>query len=70
MNAPKAGKSPKPTHYKIVCISLYTEDLERLEGLTKTLRLRGVRRVSKSQVVRQALALLEKQVYSEEGTPE
>src|SRR5947209_4797468 len=22
---------PKPTHYKIVCISLYNEDIERLE---------------------------------------
>jgi hypothetical protein len=32
---------PKPTHYKIVCISLYTDDIERLEGLVAELKRKG-----------------------------
>jgi hypothetical protein len=27
---PAVADKPRPTHYKIVCISLYTEDIERL----------------------------------------
>lgn len=50
----------KPTHYKIVCYSLYTEDLARVDRLLAARRLRGDRRACKSQVVREALLLLER----------
>jgi hypothetical protein len=50
-----AGPKPKPTHYKIVCISLYTEDIERLEGLVAELKRRGHTRANKSQLIRAAL---------------
>jgi len=45
----------KPTHYKIVCISLYTEDIERLESLVAELKSRGHTKANKSAVIRFAL---------------
>lgn len=48
-------KKPKPTHYKVVSISLYTEDQERLAGLVAELKKRGYSRANKSLVVREAL---------------
>lgn len=49
--APKA----KPTHYKVVCISLYNEDIARLEALVAELKKRGHTKANKSQVIRAAL---------------
>ena len=43
----RAAQKPKPTHYKIVCISLYTEDIERLESLVAELKKRGRSRGSR-----------------------
>jgi hypothetical protein len=54
----RAGASaakPKPTHYKIVCISLYTEDIERLEHLVEELKRRGHTKANKSALIRFAL---------------
>jgi hypothetical protein len=45
----------KPTHYKIVCISLYTEDIERLETLVAELKRRGHTKANKSALIRYAL---------------
>lgn len=45
----------KPTHYKVVSISLYTEDQQRLAGLVAELKKRGYSRANKSLVVREAL---------------
>jgi hypothetical protein len=53
--APPTAKKDKPTHYKIVCISLYTEDIERLEALVAELKRRGHTKANKSQVIRAAL---------------
>ena len=53
--APVAAKPPKPTHYKVVCISLYTEDIERLEALVADLKGRGHTKANKSAVIRYAL---------------
>ncbi len=50
-----APKKEKPTHYKVVCISLYTEDIERLEALVAELKRRGHTKANKSQVIRAAL---------------
>jgi hypothetical protein len=46
---------PKPTHYKIVCISLYNEDIERLNELVAELKRRGHTKASKSALIRYAL---------------
>jgi hypothetical protein len=48
-------KKPRPTHYKIVCISLYTDDIERLERMVETLKRRGHTKANKSQLIRAAL---------------
>jgi hypothetical protein len=45
----------KPTHYRLVCISLYNEDIARLEELVAELRRRGHSRANKSQLIRAAL---------------
>ena len=51
---PQAAKA-KPTHYKIVCISLYTEDIQRLEALVGELKRRGHTKANKSALIRYAL---------------
>jgi len=48
--------APKPTHYKIVCISLYTEDIERLDALVAELKKLGHTKANKSAIIRYALA--------------
>lgn len=53
--APAPAAKPKPTHYKIVCISLYTEDIDRLEALVAELKRRGHTKANKSAVIRFAL---------------
>ncbi len=55
----KRAKQPKPQHYKIVSISLYNEDIERLEDLVGELKRRGHYKANKSQVIRQALEQLD-----------
>lgn len=45
----------RPTHYKVISISLYNEDLERLSALVAELKARGHTRASRSMVIREAL---------------
>ena len=55
--AAKAARAAnKPTHYKVVCISLYNEDIENLERLVAELKRRGHTKANKSQLIRAALA--------------
>lgn len=57
---PKATKSKeKPTHYKVVCISLYTKDIEYLNTTVKELKRRGYTKANKSQLIRIALGQLD-----------
>lgn len=53
--APEPEAKPRPTHYKVICISLYNEDIERLDGLVRELKRRGHSKANKSQVIREAL---------------
>jgi len=50
--APPTPRRP----YKLVCVSLYLEDIARLEALVGELKRRGYSRMSKSKIVRLALA--------------
>lgn len=52
---------PKPPDktYKIVCISIYHEDVALLEKLVAELRRRGHTRANKSMVIRAALAQID-----------
>ncbi len=49
----------KPTHYKVVCISLYTRDIENLEATVAELKRRGYTKANKSQLIRIALSQLD-----------
>ena len=45
----------KPAHYKVICISLYTKDLERLDTLVDELKARGITKANRSALIRVAL---------------
>jgi hypothetical protein len=46
---------PRPEHYKVICISLYNEDLARLDSLVQDLKRRGFTKASRSAVLRAAV---------------
>ena len=56
--APARGK-PRPTHYKVICISMYTRDLEDLDAKVAELKRRGWTKANKSQLIRLALSQLD-----------
>jgi hypothetical protein len=45
----------KPAHYKVICISLYTKDLDRLDALVDELKARGITKANRSALIRVAL---------------
>ncbi len=55
----KAEAAPKPAHYKVICISLYTKDLDRLDALVDELKSRGVTKANRSALIRAALDQLD-----------
>ena len=66
--APDASAAPrrrspnghaKPTHYKVICISMYTRDIEELEAKVAELKRRGWTKANKSQLIRLALAQID-----------
>lgn len=56
---PRRKPVEKPTHYKVLCISMYTRDIEQLEQKVAELQRRGLTKMSKSQLIRIALAKLD-----------
>lgn len=57
--ARKADPQPKPAHYKVICISLYTKDLDRLDDLVDQLKARGLTKANRSALIRVALDQLD-----------
>ncbi len=57
--ATPGAKGPRPTHYKVICISMYTRDLEELDAKVAELKRRGWTKASKSQLIRLALAQID-----------
>jgi hypothetical protein len=57
-------RPPRPQHYKIISISLYTEDIDRLDRLVQELKRRGHYKANKSQIIREALARLDVDVVA------
>jgi hypothetical protein len=49
----------KPTHYKVICISMYTKDLGRLDELVDELKSRGITKANRSALIRVALEQLD-----------
>jgi hypothetical protein len=56
---PKRAKATRPTHYKVICISMYTRDLEDLDAKVAELKRRGWTKANKSQLIRLALAQID-----------
>ena len=52
----RRDSSQRPTHYKVICISMYTRDLEELDAKVAELKRRGWTKANKSQLIRLALA--------------
>lgn len=51
----RAPSKKKPDHYDVICISLYKEDLARLDKMVAKLKKRGHRKISRSALIRFAL---------------
>lgn len=49
------AKEAAPTHYKVVSISLYLEDIARIDALVAELRARGNTRANRSLLIRHAV---------------
>jgi hypothetical protein len=49
----------KPLHYKVICISMYTDDLKRLDGMVDELKLRGLTKANRSALIRYALGAVD-----------
>ncbi|MFO0555564.1 MAG: hypothetical protein U0271_44715 [Polyangiaceae bacterium] len=57
---PKAGaRDEKPAHYKVICISMYTDDLRKLDDMVDELKARGLTKASRSALIRHALSSVE-----------
>lgn len=56
---PKAEETTKrdnkPSHYKVICISMYTGDLKRLDRMVEELKSRGLTKANRSALIRYAL---------------
>lgn len=50
---------PRPTHYKALCISMYTRDLEALDRKVAELKKRGWTKANRSLLIRLALERLD-----------
>ena len=66
----KPTKKLKPTHYKVICISMYTQDLQQLDAKVDELKRRGFKKTSKSQLIRLALSRLTVESVAASGAKE
>ena len=53
------AREEKPTHYKVICISMYTDDLKRLDTMVDTLKARGLTKANRSALIRYALGTID-----------
>lgn len=51
-----AAREEKPLHYKVICISMYTEDLKKLDEMVDSLKARGLTKANRSALIRYALS--------------
>jgi hypothetical protein len=51
-----SARSQKPENYKVICISLYNDDLVRLDDMVTQLKQRGLTKASRSALIRFALS--------------
>jgi hypothetical protein len=51
----KKSAKERPDHYKVICISLYNDDLALLDRVVKDLKKRGFTKANRSAVLRAAM---------------
>lgn len=56
---PHGPSDQKPTHYKVICISMYTTDLRRLDEMVDSLKARGLTKANRSALIRYALSAVD-----------
>jgi hypothetical protein len=54
-SAKKPAAKERPDHYKVICISLYNDDLALLDRVVKDLKKRGFTKANRSAVLRAAM---------------
>ena len=52
---PKPSPAERPAHYKVICISMYTDDLAHLDEMVDALKARGLTKANRSALIRHAL---------------
>jgi hypothetical protein len=57
--SPSVSSEQKPTHYKVICISMYTNDLRRLDEMVDSLKARGLTKANRSALIRYALSAVD-----------
>ena len=56
---PANTEKDKPTHYKVICISMYTDALGRLDEMVRELKARGYTKANRSALIRHALSVVD-----------
>ncbi len=51
----EAAAASKPAHYKVICISMYNDDLDNLDAMVEQLKARGMTKANRSALIRFAL---------------
>ena len=55
----RLGADDRPAHYKVICISMYNDDLHKLDDMVRELKHRGYTKANRSALIRHALSVLE-----------
>jgi hypothetical protein len=50
------GRKSKPSHYKVLCISMYTRDIADVDAKVAELKRRGWAKANRSSLIRLALS--------------
>lgn len=53
-----SGRS-RPSHYKVICISMYNDDLRQLDEKVQELKRRGYTKANRSALIRHALSVVD-----------
>jgi hypothetical protein len=56
--APWPVRAPRPS-YKVICISMYLDDLKALDEKVEALKAAGIGKANRSHLIRLALAMLD-----------
>jgi hypothetical protein len=56
LRAKTVAKPLKPSHYKVICISMYLDDLGKLDEMVDELKARGLTKANRSALIRYALS--------------